>query len=49
MDWGRSTKPVVHAALQDSDPRVRERGVLLCEKLLRAGGSNDELLDELSG
>ncbi len=46
---GALSKSVVHAALQDSDPRVRERGVLLCEKLRRAGGSNDELLDELSG
>ena len=31
------------------DPRVRERGVLMCEKLLLAGGPNDELLSELGG
>ncbi len=38
----------VRPALHDREPRVRECGVLLCEKLLRAGGSNDELLGELS-
>ena len=43
------TQPVVHIALRDSDPRVRERGVLMCEKLLLGGGSHDELLVELGG
>jgi len=46
---GALDKTAVHSALRDSDPRVRERGVLMCEELLRAGGSHDELLAELGG